>query len=69
MLLRTKYTIVFMWFNGPFRHQVFLKSDVEEEILPPWANQQNPKKTLTNMSAYLRNCMHSLRLPAMTRHL
>ena len=46
MLLCTKCTIVIMWFSGPFRHQVFLKSYVEEEILPPWAIQQIPQETL-----------------------
>jgi hypothetical protein len=35
-----------MWFSGPFRRQAFLKSDVEEEFLPPWANQQKPQETL-----------------------
>ena len=46
MLLCTKCTIVTMWFSGPFRHQVLLKSYVEEEILPPWAIQQIPQETL-----------------------
>jgi hypothetical protein len=60
-----------MWFNGPFRHQVLLKSDVEEEILPPWAIQQKPQETLDEHVArpVERIAYTPLRLPATTRHL
>ena len=72
MLLHTKYTIVIMWFSGPFLHQVFFKSFVKEEILPPWANQQKPQETLDkHVGRPIERiaCTHSLRLPATTRHL
>jgi hypothetical protein len=60
-----------MWFSGHFRHQVLLKSDVEEEILPPWAIQQKPQETLDEHVArpVEEKCIHSFRLPATTRHL
>ena len=70
-MLRTKYTIVIMWFSGTFQTSSLCHIVVNEEILPQWANQQKPARNArqTCRAASWKSDRHSLRLPATTCHL